>query len=661
MQASGTPRFGQSRLSRRQFLKLSASAAAVSATTASAQTRPRRTGGTFISAKTTEAPSLDPILEQAPSRHCIDPPSTTAGRNGEPDGKLEPGLAESWTTSRGRENVDLQPPPGCQVPQRARIRRRRREIHVMSESSIRRSARAAAVISRPSTRIEVCGTSTRCASTPSSPARRSWPGMAGGWSSIVPSRGDRAAGGPPADGRRAPDPSSSRSGYPRAISRHAGTRTTGTRASRTWTRSRSRSSPTRPTSSPNSGPATSTTRSSRTTRTTSWSRMTSALLLPRSPRLGFDMVNHQPRPQALPRTSGCARRWSLAVDRQKVHAGRRIGAGLRHRTTHAGDAAMGTGRSRASRSGTRRTPSGPRSSWPTPASPNGFKTTLKVIPTFPTMVAGAQVIAAQLKKVGVDVQIIQEEYGVWIKAIIKPSFDFDLTMNITNRRRRPRLTALPALPLRREAVEQRRRPPQRRPARSGKGSTVDPAKRKECVRQGPAADGGEGDSDLDLRARHRSTSPRTTSTMSSTSRPTTTASAPSGWSADPLLDAGVRPSQCLQQTREGGVGGRAEKFPVKKGPADCVATSWCGHCPWCPRSSASAYRGLLADPPDPGDRRRADDRDRGALQRGDDAGAPGPTSGWTGPDPCAVRAPGSAPCSAVISARAGGRASRSAR
>src|SRR5207237_422962 len=33
---------------------------------------------------------------------------------------------------------------------------------------------------------------------------------------------------------------------------------------------------------------------------------------------------------------------------------------------------------------------------------------------------------------GVDAQIIQEEYGVWIKAIIKPNFDFDLTMNITS-------------------------------------------------------------------------------------------------------------------------------------------------------------------------------------------------------------------------------------
>ena len=62
----------------------------------------------------------------------------------------------------------------------------------------------------------------------------------------------------------------------------------------------------------------------------------------------------------------------------------------------------------------------------------GFTVKCMVIPTFPTMVAGAQVIAAQLRKIGVDAQIIQEEYGVWIKAITKPTFDFDLTMNITN-------------------------------------------------------------------------------------------------------------------------------------------------------------------------------------------------------------------------------------
>jgi peptide/nickel transport system substrate-binding protein len=64
--------------------------------------------------------------------------------------------------------------------------------------------------------------------------------------------------------------------------------------------------------------------------------------------------------------------------------------------------------------------------------PNGFKTTLRAIPTFPTMVAGSQVIAAQLKRIGIDVQIIQEEYGVWSKNIVKPNFNFDMTMNLTN-------------------------------------------------------------------------------------------------------------------------------------------------------------------------------------------------------------------------------------
>ena len=64
---------GRSRLTRRQFLSLAATAAALPALprTATAQ-QPRRTGGTFISAKTTEAPSLDTILEQAASRQRID-------------------------------------------------------------------------------------------------------------------------------------------------------------------------------------------------------------------------------------------------------------------------------------------------------------------------------------------------------------------------------------------------------------------------------------------------------------------------------------------------------------------------------------------------------------------------------------------------------------
>src|SRR5262249_3932695 len=63
-----------------------------------AQTRPK-TGGTFISAKTTEAPSLDPILDQSLGRHRIDPLFYNRVVEGGADGKLEPARAEAWTPS----------------------------------------------------------------------------------------------------------------------------------------------------------------------------------------------------------------------------------------------------------------------------------------------------------------------------------------------------------------------------------------------------------------------------------------------------------------------------------------------------------------------------------------------------------------------------------
>jgi peptide/nickel transport system substrate-binding protein len=86
-------------MSRRRFLALTAAAAGASATRASAQARPPRMGGTFISAKTTEAPSLEPILEQALGRIRLDPIFYNRLVEWAPDGKLEPALAESWTTS----------------------------------------------------------------------------------------------------------------------------------------------------------------------------------------------------------------------------------------------------------------------------------------------------------------------------------------------------------------------------------------------------------------------------------------------------------------------------------------------------------------------------------------------------------------------------------
>ena len=54
---------------------------------------------------------------------------------------------------------------------------------------------------------------------------------------------------------------------------------------------------------------------------------------------------------------------------------------------------------------------------------------LGVIPTFPTMVSGAPVIAAQLKRIGITAEIENVEYAVWIKRWLAK--DFDLTMNTT--------------------------------------------------------------------------------------------------------------------------------------------------------------------------------------------------------------------------------------
>jgi peptide/nickel transport system substrate-binding protein len=59
----------------------------------------------------------------------------------------------------------------------------------------------------------------------------------------------------------------------------------------------------------------------------------------------------------------------------------------------------------------------------------GFSVKLCVIPTFPTMVSGAPVIAAQLKRIGINAEIENVEYAVWIKRWIAK--DFDMTMNTT--------------------------------------------------------------------------------------------------------------------------------------------------------------------------------------------------------------------------------------
>jgi peptide/nickel transport system substrate-binding protein len=60
---------------------------------------------------------------------------------------------------------------------------------------------------------------------------------------------------------------------------------------------------------------------------------------------------------------------------------------------------------------------------------SGFTVKCSVIPTFPTMVSGAPVIAAQLKRIGITVQIENVEYAVWIKRWLAK--DFDMTLNTT--------------------------------------------------------------------------------------------------------------------------------------------------------------------------------------------------------------------------------------
>ena len=61
--------------------------------------------------------------------------------------------------------------------------------------------------------------------------------------------------------------------------------------------------------------------------------------------------------------------------------------------------------------------------------PNGFKTSIDIIPAFATMVTGAQVLADQLKKIGVELEIKQYEYGVWLERF--NTHQFDLAWNVT--------------------------------------------------------------------------------------------------------------------------------------------------------------------------------------------------------------------------------------
>ena len=54
--------------------------------------------------------------------------------------------------------------------------------------------------------------------------------------------------------------------------------------------------------------------------------------------------------------------------------------------------------------------------------PNGFKVTLIVLPTYPTIVAAAQVTQANLKRIGIDVELESVEYALWTKRVQSNEF-----------------------------------------------------------------------------------------------------------------------------------------------------------------------------------------------------------------------------------------------
>ena len=410
------------RLTRRRFLALSASAAALAAVPVAAQTR---RGGTFISAKTTEAPSLDPIMEQALSRQRIDPLFYNRMVEWGFDGKLEPALAESWTTSADGKTWTFKLRRGVKFHNGRELTSDDVKFTYERILDPKVGSGGRGYLSAIET-IEVPDPLTVRIVT-KQPSASLLAGMAGGWSAIVSreavEKGDlrrTAMGTGPfvlqewmpqshLKARKNPDYWDKSKPVVDAIEikvipdeaniiaqlRTGNIHHALLEDNKNYLLREGRQAAARP------------------------ARAAARL------RHG----EHQPRPQALHRRA----RAPGAVPGGGSHRGV-AGGGRRprlgDRPADAGHAAVGAARRRVqgvvhAEPGSRQEAAGRR------RLPGGFKTTLKVIPTFPTMVAGAQVIAAQLKKIGVDVQIIQEEYGVWIKAIIKPNFDFDLTMNAT--------------------------------------------------------------------------------------------------------------------------------------------------------------------------------------------------------------------------------------
>ncbi len=62
--------------------------------------------------------------------------------------------------------------------------------------------------------------------------------------------------------------------------------------------------------------------------------------------------------------------------------------------------------------------------------PNGFKTELQSPTGYPQLINTAQVLAGNLKKIGIDVEIKQVESGAWVKGLV--AHDFMMTTNLTS-------------------------------------------------------------------------------------------------------------------------------------------------------------------------------------------------------------------------------------
>jgi peptide/nickel transport system substrate-binding protein len=419
---------GRSRISRRQFLSLAAGAAAVPVLPrfAAAQ-QARRPGSTFISAKTTEVPGLDTTLEQAASLKRIGVLFYNCLVEWGHDGKIEPALAESWSTSRDGKTWTFKLRRGVKFHNGREMSSDDvkftldRVLDPKVGSGGRGYLLAVEGIEAPDKYTVRIHTKERSASLLA--------GLSGSWQSIVPrdeveKRGDlrrTAIGTGPfilqewvaqshLKARRNPD-------Y--------------------WDKGKPVVDAIELKVIPDEASIIAQLRTGNIHHALLEDNKNYLLVKDdkrlkclRSSRLGFDVLvpNHGRKPFDDVRVRQAI---SLAIDRNEILQVAASGLG---QVTGPATPAMKQWA----------LPIETFKEWYTPnldrakkllaeaGLPNGFKTTLRTIPTYPTMVAGAQVIAAHLKRVGIDVQIIQEEYGVWSKNIVKPNFNFDLTMNLTN-------------------------------------------------------------------------------------------------------------------------------------------------------------------------------------------------------------------------------------